>query len=314
MTTKRINPRMKIELHGPSSGGGGKSSSALDSASIARLSGLEVLLLDADRGNAALSDSLGPRYEIKFLPPRFNESYAVELISSCLERGIDLLIIDLGANAMTDAEIEAMIISIFKEAIKQLCACRVCLSLQPAKRGLLSDALLFAERFAELAEVYLNFRKGMDRTAYAELIDRVDGTITVPNYEVAVLDLLKDSRLLPSDWISSPQPGFERAAAVYAKGLLERSREPHFRNWLGSDETEQWLELKAADAPKRRYIGLNQRGEVTNERLDADERFLMAEARLKAQTAQSDDASVLECAREYITAHSARIRQIASGL
>lgn len=312
MTTRDFIARMRVEIHGPSSGGGGKSSSALDSAAIARLSGLKVMMLDADRGNAALSDSLNPKYEIKALPPRYNQDYASELVASCLHRGIDLLVIDLGANAMTDESIEAAIMKICAEARDHDCRNRVYLSLQPAKRGLATDANIFAERFADVAEVYLNFREGMDRTDFEDLIGKCQGTVTVPNYQVAIMDLLKESRLVPSDWIGEPQVGFDIAASMYAEGLLQRCREPAIRAWIGSDEAENWLTEKASKTPKRFYVGLEQRHQISNERLTASERFLNAQHALRRTDPASSDAIVAQAGREFINASQALQRIIAS--
>lgn len=312
MTTRDFIARMNVEIHGPSSGGGGKSSSALDSAAIASLSGLKVTMLDADRGNAALSDSLSAQYEIKALPPRNNQSYASELVSSCLERRIDLLIIDLGANAMTDEAIESAIMRICAEARNHDCKNRVYLSLQPAKRGLATDANIFAERFAGFAEIYLNFREGMDRTPFKDLIRKSQGSISVPNYQVAIMDLLKESRMIPSDWIDAPQIGFDIAAAMYAKGLLQRCRQPAIREWIGSDQAERWLSEKASRSPKRFYLGLDQRHEISNERLTASERYLIAEHEMRRTDPASSDAIVAQVGREFIHASEALQRIIAS--
>lgn len=305
MVTKEFLSRInRLEAHGPSSGGGGKSSGALDSAAVAALSGLRVLLIDVDRGNAALSDSLKPSYGVRVMPAKYEAGYASELMEFIQTQGIDLTIMDLGANVMTNSSTSQMVLDVFDGFASLSQPSRVYLNLQNAKRGIVADCEKFLKVFESRSEVFFNFRDGMDRSDFTDLSDRVAGSLWVPQYPTAIMAQLQASRQTPSDWIANPPSDFTLSAAIYAEQLLKRAKQPAFRDWIGSDAAETWLADAANQAPGWRYAELRSATDVTNEALKLADARLRFQARMEALPPSSPDDTVLTTARAFIEAVS----------
>lgn len=299
--------RLRFDVKGPSSGGVGKSEDAKATASIAKAAGLHVVLVDGDAGLGSLSASLGSEYRVRDFPIAEDRDYGPALLAMMIAEEADLVILDLGANAMLRGSASRTL----RPALPWLRAngveTRVSINMHSGKSGLFEDAETFIDRFADDADVVLNIREGGDTSQFDALKSRVDFVDVIPVHMPGTLELIRERKVLPIDWVRNPQPGFQMAAAMHARDLLNRARQSSMKNWISSAAGEAALEFAARGAPRRWYTVRDTAWKVSDVALSADEAYLQSEDRLRALSELASDQEVLSAARTVLRARSERV-------
>lgn len=309
--------KLKVIVIGPNGGGVRKTKTALTIGSVAKAAGLIVLYVCADRGIGSLSASLmegGPN-QVELLPEEEVGNYADALIELAADANADVIIIDLGANEMLNSKSRRTI----RAALRQLKALGhdtfALLSLVSGKVGLDDDAANFARQMSNRAQVVLALHgedEDVDLSEFAELREDYP-SITVFTDQLGILGLITSAGITPFDWCVSHVPGFEIAAAWTADNLLQLAKQPAMIALAQSDLAVPVLSKLATDRPVRSYTGRNNKWQVTNECLEADESEIITRSALTRLAPEADDASVLTAARAFMAAaRTAKAAQTAS--
>ncbi len=298
--------KIKVIVIGPNGGGVRKTKTAVTIGSVATAAGCIVIYVCADRGIGSLSASLkegGPN-QVELLPDEETGTYADVLIAMADESDAEVIIIDLGANEMLNAKSRRTV----RAALRQLKALGhdtfVVLSLVPNKVGLDDDAANFARQMSKDAEVVLAFH-GRDEGGELAVFDELKDDY--PSFEVSsdqpgILGLISAAGVTPFNWCSTPDTGFELAAALAAHNLMQLALQPVISRIADSERAVPVLHELAKGCPSPVYQNRNSKWQVRNECLAADAREIVSRRALMGLAHDADDAVVLTAARAFIVA------------
>jgi len=230
------------------------------------------------------------------------------LLAKAKSSGVELIIIDLGANVMLRSAMSQMVRGLLEYAGSIGWRTYVILSLISFKSGLDDDADNFGTRFRKYAKIATFFHgreKGGDYRSIDPLNDAFDLSAEVPADQAAIVGLMADDQVLPIDFARNQPPGYIQAAAWVAKHLLCLAKQDAVQQMLGSAAAIPELERLAAAAPKLSYNTLTNKFEVHDAALAADEAMITAQRALY-RAGSADDVTLVHAARIFIKAAVAR--------
>jgi hypothetical protein len=298
---------------GPNSGGVGKSANGKVVASLALAAGLRVLLADFDPGLGSLTKSVRPDLYSVVEIPRTAEELR-NLVPFFVEKAVghDVVVVDLGANFMATTVISMPFRSALRELKGMGWRTSMVVSTMVGKDGMLDDAPNFASQFSPVAQPYIACR-GWQMDRLPEVMRMLVETYpswSMPPMQVAALTDMAERGLLPIDYARTKPNDFTRAAAMVAQTLFELAREPAVKQLLGAIPDLQGLASLAADSPSRWFTGKVARWQICNSVLDAEERFLLAEHKLRGLSNQAIETQLRDlhgawqsCWHDMLAAH-----------
>jgi|GEM_PF-6004996 len=296
-------PKKRLIITGPAGGGTGKTTSTAIVASLAALSGLTCLLVDADVTTRGLLGWLGDE-RVARLPADALE--AGGFTASLLERAADadLVIVDAGAAAMYVPPVGPTIADCVQRFTEKGWRVTLLLSATAAKAGLRRDLERAVASFGEIADIFGAFTMTAPRSRFEALEECLKGcpTLEVPALMPPLLSEMIAHGFLPSDYVTHPPMGRKLASGLLAARLLDLARQPAMRSLFDTSLAVARLELEAERAPRRAYAIPRS---IADRMLDLDCAELLALDELRG-CVTAGDAATLGAARAYVRAFAAR--------
>lgn len=294
---------------GSNSGGIAKTHLAKNIASIAQADGKKVAIVEADPGNGSISKTLdGRRYTINHIPRTYEPQYAEQVIRE--SGGADVVIFDLGANALTHGKTSATLREGFDNLRAKGWHTQTIMLLPAGKDGLYEDAENFAGKMRQHGDIALAY-VGRERGGDFRVLDSLKRdfpSFEIPMWEPALLAAVSDSLLLPIDFASVSEAGFGKATAWVAAHLHKIASQSFVKSLLGCATAIPVLDRLKTNAPAHAFTGYRQRWEISDIALAADEASICEHHALEKLATTGTDTMLAAQARSYIRALDARAK------